>query len=79
MDNFEILKKKLEAFIRKFYLNELLKGLIFFVAIGLLYFLLTLFIEYLLWLNPTGRSILVLEFCCGGGISLLSGLLFFLC
>ncbi|MCY2686529.1 DUF4175 family protein [Salinimicrobium sp. TH3] len=58
MDNFEILRKKLEAFIRKFYLNELLKGFIFFVAIGLLYFILTLFVEHLLWLNSTGRSIL---------------------
>ncbi len=62
MDNFEILRKKLEAFIRRFYLNELLKGLIFFVAIGLLYFLLTLFIEYLLWLSPTGRTILFWSF-----------------
>ena len=62
MDNFEILKNKLEAFIRRFYFNELLKGLIFFVAIGLLYFLLTLFIEYLLWLNPTGRTILFWSF-----------------
>ena len=62
MDNFEILRKKLEAFIRRFYLNELLKGLIFFVAIGLLYFLLTLFIEYLLWLSPLGRTILFWSF-----------------
>ncbi len=62
MDNFEILRKKLEAFIRKFYLNELLKGFIFFVAIGLLYFILTLFVEHLLWLNSTGRSILFWSF-----------------
>ena len=62
MNNFEILRKKLEAFIRKFYLNELLKGLILFVAIGLLYFILTLFIEYLLWLNSIGRSILFWSF-----------------
>ncbi|WZL90510.1 hypothetical protein VS868_07065 [Salinimicrobium sp. 3283s] len=62
MDNFEILRQKLEAFIRKFYLNELLKGFIFFVAIGLLYFLATLFIEHLFWLNPTGRSVLFWSF-----------------
>ena len=62
MDNFEILRKKLEAFIRKFYLNELLKGFILFVAIGLLYFLMTLFIEHLLWLNSTGRWILFWSF-----------------
>ena len=62
MDNFGILKSKLEAFIKKFYLNELLKGFILFIAIGLLYFLITLFVEYLLWLDPTGRSILFWSF-----------------
>ncbi|WP_324720199.1 hypothetical protein [Salinimicrobium sp. HB62] len=62
MDNFEILRNKLEAFIRKFYLNELLKGSILFVSIGLLYFLVTLFVEHLLWLDPTGRSILFWSF-----------------
>ncbi len=39
-------------------MNELLKGLIFFVGLGLLYFLMTLFVEYFLWLKPTGRTIL---------------------
>ena len=62
MDNFGIVSQKLEAFIRRFYLNELLKGLIFFVAIGLLYLLFTVFIEYLLWLSPTGRTILFWTF-----------------
>ncbi|MFD2517366.1 hypothetical protein [Salinimicrobium flavum] len=62
MDNFEILRKKLEAFIKRFYVNELLKGLIFFVAIGLLYFLVTLFIEYLFWLDSRGRTLLFWSF-----------------
>ena len=62
MDNFKILTKKLAAFIKKFYLNELLKGLILFIAIGLLYFLLTLFIEHLLWLAPKWRRILFWTF-----------------
>ena len=62
MDNFGIVRQKLEAFIRRFYLNELLKGLIFFIAIGLLYLLFTVFIEYLLWLDPTGRTILFWTF-----------------
>ncbi|WP_029036377.1 hypothetical protein [Salinimicrobium xinjiangense] len=62
MGNFERLRGKLEAFIRKFYTNELLKGLILFTAIGLLYFILTLFVEHLLWLSPLGRSILFWSF-----------------
>lgn len=58
MDNFKNIQHKLEAFIRRFYTNELLKGIILFFAIGLLYFLFTVFIEYVLWLNTTARSVL---------------------
>ncbi|UPT72056.1 MAG: hypothetical protein M0D53_07205 [Flavobacterium sp. JAD_PAG50586_2] len=58
MDNSKIIYQKLEDFIRKFYTNELLRGTIFFVGIGLLYFLFTLFVEYFLWLKPTARTIL---------------------
>jgi hypothetical protein len=58
MNNFKNIQSKLEAFIKRFYTNELLKGAILFFAIGLLYFLFTLFIEYVLWLNTTARSIL---------------------
>tara|TARA_R110002049_G_scaffold292252_2_gene476630 strand:- start:9895 stop:13308 length:3414 start_codon:yes stop_codon:yes gene_type:complete len=58
MNNFQNIQNKLEAFIRRFYTNELLKGTILFFAMGLLYFLFTLFIEHVLWLNTTARSIL---------------------
>jgi hypothetical protein len=56
--NFKNIQNKLEAFIRRFYTNELLKGAILFFAIGLLYFLFTLFVEHLLWLNTTARTLL---------------------
>lgn len=62
MNNFEHIKNKLEAFIRKYYTNELLKGVILFLSIGLLYFLITLLIEYFLWLGTGGRKILFLSF-----------------
>lgn len=58
MSNFNNIQNKLEAFIKKYYANELIKGAILFFAIGLLYFLLTLLIEYTLWLSPTGRTVL---------------------
>ncbi len=56
--NFQNIQHKLELFIKRFYVNELLKGIILFFAIGLLYLIATLFIEYILWLNPTARTIL---------------------
>jgi hypothetical protein len=49
---------KLEDFIKKFYTNELIKGTLLFIGLGLLYFIFTLLVEYFLWLPTTGRSIL---------------------
>ncbi|HOD11280.1 MAG TPA: hypothetical protein PKH91_11090, partial [Flavobacterium sp.] len=62
MNKSGIIYDKLEAFIKKFYTNELLRGTIFFVGIGLLYFLFTLFVEYFLWLKPTARTVLFWTF-----------------
>ena len=62
MENKALIYQKLEAFIRKFYTNELLKGILFFVGLGLLYLLFTLFIEYFLWLKPIGRTFLFWTF-----------------
>ncbi len=57
-----IIYQKLEAFIRKYYTNELIRGVIFFVGLGLLYLLFTLFVEYFLWLKPAGRTVLFWTF-----------------
>ena len=62
MSNFETIKSKLEQFIKRYYINELLKGAILFFAIGLLYLMVTLFVEYMLWLNSTARTILFWAF-----------------
>lgn len=53
-----IIFDKLEGFIKKFYTNELIKGVILFIGLGLLYFIFTLLIEYFLWLSTSGRTIL---------------------
>lgn len=62
MSSFNIIQQKLEEFIKKYYTNELIKGAILFFAIGLLYLLITLLVEYFLWLNPMGRLILFWAF-----------------
>jgi len=71
MGSFKIIQQKLEAFIRKFYLNQLIRGSILFFATGLLYFLITLLVEYFLWLDTTGRTLLFWSFI------LVEALLFF--
>jgi hypothetical protein len=58
LSSFKNIQDKLEAFIKKYYTNDLIKGIILFFAIGLLYFLFTLLIEYTLWLNTTLRTVL---------------------
>ena len=58
MSNIKNIQEKLQQFIKKYYFNELIKGLMLFMAIGVLYFIFTLFVEYFLWLKPIGRSLL---------------------
>ena len=58
MEAKSIIFDKLEGFIKKFYTNELIKGVILFIGLGLLYFIFTLLIEYFLWLSTSGRTIL---------------------
>ena len=62
MSTFSIIQRKLEQFIKKFYTNELIKGVILFFAIGLLWFIITLLVEHFLWLEPLGRTILFWSF-----------------
>ena len=58
MNSYKNIEEKLHQFVRKFYINELIKGTILFLSLGFLYFFFTLFIEYFLWLKPTARTIL---------------------
>lgn len=62
METTSLIYQKLEAFIRKYYTNELIRGSIFFVGLGLIYLLFTLFVEYFLWLKPMGRTVLFWAF-----------------
>lgn len=62
MDTKALIFSKLEAFIKKFYANELLRGTLFFIGLGLLYFIITGFVEHFLWLSTTGRTLLFWSF-----------------
>lgn len=62
LESSSIIYRKLEAFIKKYYTNELIRGILFFIGLGLLYFLFTLFLEYFLWLKPRARTFLFWTF-----------------
>ena len=58
MDNTQKVQEKLKSFIRKYYINALIKGSIYFLVLGILYLFFILFIEYSLWLEPLARTTL---------------------
>jgi len=62
MNAFLNIEQKLSYFYKKYYTNELIKGFILFSLFGVLYFILTLCIEYFFWLIPRYRIILLLAF-----------------
>lgn len=57
-----ILKEKVREFVKKYYLNKLYKGIIFFILIVLSVFILFSFFEYFSYSNTTVRSILFYSF-----------------
>lgn len=61
-DEFNILSTRLNAFIRKYYTNRLIKGLILSFSLWLALYLFIDFIEYFAWLGKTGRMILFFGF-----------------
>ncbi len=60
MEIYHNILKKLEGFTRKYYTKMLVKGLVLFLALGLVSFALVMTVEYYLWLNSNGRLILLL-------------------
>ncbi len=57
-NNYIIIKKKINQFIKKYYLNELIKGIIWFVFYTFIFVLSFALLEYYLWLSPNIRKIL---------------------
>jgi len=58
MQNYDIIEKKLERFIKKFYSNLLIKGALLFVGISLLLFIFMSALEYFLWFSSGLRTFL---------------------
>lgn len=66
-DNYQLLVRKLDEFIRKHYLNQLLRGIIYSSAIILATFIIFNVVEYHYYLSTTGRKILFFGFLAGSG------------
>ncbi|MEM9646865.1 MAG: hypothetical protein AAF969_00175 [Bacteroidota bacterium] len=62
MDNYQNILDKLKGFINKYYAKQLIKGTLLFLALGLLFWLGTLSVEYFFWLSKGWRLFLLWAF-----------------
>ncbi len=62
MASYKTILWKLNQFTRKYYTKMLIKGALLFVVLGLVFFFAVLGVEYFLWLNSTGRLVLLMLF-----------------
>ena len=60
MDSFQKIEQNLRLFVRQFYVSALIKGLLMFFFVGLLFAFILLITEHFLWLNPPLRTFLFL-------------------
>lgn len=70
MNNYELLISRLDGFIRKFYANKLIRGLLLFVGAALGYYLLASLGEYYFYFPSWVRYAVLLIFIFIGGIAL---------
>ncbi|MDD3875236.1 MAG: hypothetical protein PHT69_01300 [Bacteroidales bacterium] len=75
-ENYQILISKLDGFIRKYYKNKVLRGLIFFVSSSLIFFLFITFIEYFAFLNTVPRAVLFFVFIFFNSVIILRWIIF---
>lgn len=75
MNNYDLLISKLDQFIRKFYINKLLRGLLYFVGLVLATFLIFNLLEYFFEFSMNVRKGLYFGFIGIAGISLLTWVL----
>ena len=61
-DNYQLLIAKLDQFIRKYYINQLLRGLLYSIGWVLLLFLVVNVLEYFYYFNQAGRKTLFYSF-----------------
>ena len=72
MHNYELLLQKLDDFIRKFYLNKLLRGALLFVGLLVGFYLFISLFEYQLYLSSFVRKFLLVGFIATSAFALFS-------
>lgn len=68
-NNYQLLIEKLDQFIRKYYVNQIIRGSLYSIGLVLGLFLLAALIEHFFYLSPLPRQLMVYSF---SGVSLLA-------
>lgn len=61
-ENYRLLIEKLDQFIRKYYVNQLLRGILYSVGLILVLFITINVLEYFFYFSTTGRKLLLFSF-----------------
>lgn len=70
MDNYRLLVEKLDQFIRKYYINQLIRGALYSIGLILVLFLAASILEYNFYFSTTVRKALVYTFIGISGLAL---------
>lgn len=69
-DNYQILIEKLDRFIRKYYINQLIRGLLYSVGLILFLFLIAALLENYYYFNSSTRKVMFYSFLGLSGVAL---------
>ncbi len=69
-DNYQLLVEKLDAFIRKYYVNQLIKGALYTIGLLLFLFLTLNLLEYYFYFSPTTRKFMLYGFLTTSAVAL---------
>ena len=62
LGSYQVILQKLSVFTKKYYTKQLVKGVLLFLTLGLLFWFVVLSLEFMLWLNQSWRLALFLIF-----------------
>src|SRR5690606_28493497 len=62
LGSYQVILQKLSVFTKKYYTKQLVKGVLLFLTLGLLFWFAVLSLEFMLWLNQSWRLALFLIF-----------------
>lgn len=67
IDNYQLLIKKLDDFIKKYYKNQIIRGVLYSIATLLIFYLTLTLLEYFAWLSSGARTVIFYTYLAVSG------------